>query len=291
MARPSRKGWTSPSRRERDRAFYAWIASAVAILAALALLVSSRADPGQGRRLRGALLDVTAPAWGWARLPVAAVEGWAGAVGDYFGTVERNRALEAALERDRRLMEQRDAYARQNAQLKRLLGVVDAGTGWSRTVAIAGGSSGSDVRSAIVAGGRAQGLRPGQPVRGVDGLVGRVVEVGSGASRVLLLTDAASRVPVRVVRNGRPAMAAGTNGALIEIRYAAPIDGQLRVGDRLVTSGDGGVFPPDLPVAVVTGFDGETPLARPVARLDGLGYVIVQSPWLPPPPPPAEAAK
>jgi rod shape-determining protein MreC len=255
------------------------------------LLVGSRSDSARGEALRGVALNITAPSWSWGQAPAAAVGGWSDAIADHFDTVDHNRRLEHRLRQMRHLVEERDGLARQNRQLKALLGVMEPQASWSRVVAIAGASSGSYVRSAVVAGGRRDGLRSGQPVRNVDGLVGRVTEVGSSAARVLLIIDAASRIPVRVVRTGKPAMVAGINGALVEVRYAAPIDGPLRPGDRLVTSGDGGVFPPDLPVATVEGFDGEIPMARPAARLDGLGYVIVQAPWLPPVPAPAPASE
>jgi rod shape-determining protein MreC len=77
-------------------------------------------------------------------------------------------------------------------------------------------------------------------------------------------------------------MVAGVNGALLEVRYGSPGDEPLRAGDRLVTSGDGGIFPPGVPVAVVTDAAGAPPRARPIARPDGLGYVIVERPYLPP---------
>ncbi len=282
MAWPSRLSWSSLSRRERNRALYAVVASALAVLIGSGLLVSARADPARGAGLRSAAVDATAPLWSWAGRPTDMVNGWFSKMDAYFGTIDRNRYLEARLNRMRVLIHERDALARQNRQLKALLRVVDVGAGWSRVVAIAGASSGSFVRSAVVAGGHRQGLRPGQPVRNVDGLVGQVTDVGESAARVLLIIDASSRIPVRVVRTGNPAMVAGVNQGLVEVLYAAPIDGPLRVGDRLVTSGDGGVFPPDIPVATIEGFTGETPMARPAARLDGLGYVIVQAPWLPP---------
>lgn len=287
MAWPPRQSWTSFSRRERNRALFSAIGSALALFAGLVLLLMSRADPAQGRGLRAAALDGVAPVWAWTKAPLEWAEGVADDVAAYFDAVDKVRELEARIARQQQLREQRDALLRENAQLKSMLRVVEPATRWSRTVAIAGASSGSYVRSAVVAGGRAEGLRVGQPVRIADGLVGRVVETGEHAARVLLLTDMSSLVPVRVVRTGRPAIVAGVNEALLEVRYVAPADGPLRPGDRLVTSGDGGVFPPDVPVAVVTGFRGELPVARPVARMQGLGYVTVEAPWLPPLPPPA----
>jgi rod shape-determining protein MreC len=290
MAWPPRQSWTSFSRRERNRALFSAIGSALALFAGLVLLLMSRADPAQGRGLRAAALDGVAPVWAWTKVPIEWAQGIADDVAAYFAAVDRVRELEARMERLKRLREERDALRRENAQLKAMLRVVEPAGRWSRTVAIAGASSGSYVRSAVVAGGRAEGLRVGQPVRIDTGLVGRVVETGQHAARVLLLTDMSSLVPVRVVRTGKPAIVAGVNEALLEVRYVAPTDGPLKVGDRLVTSGDGGVFPPDVPVAVVTGFKGELPVARPVARMQGLGYVTVEAPWLPPLPPPADPA-
>ena len=133
----------------------------------------------------------------------------------------------------------------------------------------------------MISAGRRHGVAVGQPVRTVEGIVGRIVETGESAARVLLLTDTNSRVPVRVQRTGKPAMIAGINGALLEVRFVAPADGQLRIGDKLVTSGDGGIYPPEIPVATVVRLRGETIYARPAANPEALGFVIVDQPYLP----------
>jgi rod shape-determining protein MreC len=281
MAWPPRRRAPSTSRRERNVALLRGVASVLAVLAGLVLLLMSRADPARGGALRTAALDATAPVWGLVRAPFDAIGRVGDYVDDYFGAVDRNRRLEAELRRLRAREQQRISLVRENRQLKQLLGVVEPQRGWRRVLPIAAASSGSYVRSAVVSGGRRAGLRVGQPVRAQRGLVGRVVEVGGNASRVLLLTDASSRVPVRVVRTGRPAMVAGVNAAHLEVRFVAPADGRLRIGDRLVTSGDGGVFPPDVPVAVVTHIRGDLVLARPFAHPEALGYVIVEQPYLP----------
>jgi rod shape-determining protein MreC len=285
MAWPPRKRGSSASRRDRNLALVRRVASAAVVMAGLLILVGSRIDPAQGGVLRAAALDVSAPVWRAARAPFDWIGRAGDYVGDYFFAVGRNRELEAQLLRHRRLEQHRAALLRENRQLKRLLGVVEPKRGWSRVLPIAGASSGSYVRSAIVSGGRGAGLRVGQPVRSPEGLVGRVVEVGSNASRVLLLGDASSRVPVRVERTGFPALVVGINAARLEVRYMAPTTDRLRVGDRLVTSGDGGIYPPDVPVGVVTTVAGEHVLARPYARAEALGYVLVEQPYLPPPAP------
>ena len=287
MAWPPRQSWTSFSRRERNRALFSVVGSGLAVAVGLVILLTSRADPAQGRAMRETAMDGVAPLWSWAQAPLNWIDAQLQSASDYFAAVDKLRLLRAQRARDDDLRMKRDALARENRQLKALLRVIEPTRGEARAVAISGASSGSYVRSAVISGGRVQGLRVGQPVRSPDGLVGRIVETGNHASRVLLLNDVSSLVPVRVVRTGKPAMVAGINGPLLEVRYVAPADGPLRRGDRLVTSGDGGIFPPDIPVARVTGFRGELPVARPSVRLDGLGYVLVERPWLPPLPAPA----
>ena len=84
-----------------------------------------------------------------------------------------------------------------------------------------------------------------------------MLETGRWASRVLLVTDGSSTVPVRLVRDGTPALAVGRGDGSIELRTLEVGQNPFRRGDLLVTSGVGGLYPPNIPVAVVTGHDGE----------------------------------
>ena len=105
--------------------------------------------------------------------------------------------------------------------------------------------------------GAEKGVKVGNPVMSDRGLVGRVVGVSGGASRVLLLTDVASRTPVLVARTDARAILLGDGGSNPRLGY---LRGQepVRDGDRVLTSGDGGVFPRGLPVGVAAkGLDGQ----------------------------------
>ena len=277
-----RQGRSSHTRRERNRALYARVIGVAVVAAGLVMLIVARVDPTRGGALRTMAIETTSPLWSALRAPAAWASGAIGGIDDYFGAVTRNRQLEAEMRRAVLVRQQRDALLYQNGQLRRLLRVVEPQRRWSRVLPIAGASAGSYVRSAVVGGGQRDGIAIGQPVRALDGLVGQIVEVGGHAARVLLLTDTSSRVPVIVARSGRAAMVAGVNGALLEVRYGAPSDDPLRVGDRLITSGDGGIYPPGVPVAVVVDARRDPPRARPLARPDGLGYVVVERPYLPP---------
>jgi len=77
------------------------------------------------------------------------------------------------------------------------------------------------------------------------GLVGRISGVGNNSARVLFLTDSSSRIPVEVTPSGQKAILAGDNTPLPPLEFVDGVD-QVRAGDRVVTTGDGGVFPPGL---------------------------------------------
>jgi rod shape-determining protein MreC len=112
-------------------------------------------------------------------------------------------------------------------------------------------------------------------VRSSDGLIGRVIETGRWSSRVLLVSDGASNVPVRLVRDGTPAIASGHGDGTIDLKTLELGKNPFRRGDILVTSGTGGVYPPNVPVAVVTAVDGDRTVAKPLADAAGLDFAIV----------------
>src|SRR5690606_36455106 len=93
------------------------------------------------------------------------------------------------------------------------------------------------------------GVRIGNPVMSEEGLVGRVIGVTNGASRILLLTDTASRTPVMIDRTNARAILTGDGSGHPQLAYMRGRD-PVKVGDRVLTSGDGGLFPRGLPVGV-----------------------------------------
>ena len=283
---PSRR---SASRREQNLALIGAVVSGAVVAFGLLLLLVGRVNPEQGSRLRGAALDVVTPVWSVVRAPFDGLARLNGDASDYFDAVDKSRALAAELQANRAPAQRAAALIIENRQLRALLKVVEPRVALVATARLAGASSGGAVRSAVISAGSVDGVRAGQPVRAGAGLIGRTLETGSHASRVLLLTDPASRIPVVIERTGEPALATGANVPLLEVRDRVGSEVPLRLGDRLVTSGDGGVFPPGVPVAVVVRV-AEPPLARPLADPHGIGLISVETAYLPVPPPPAEAA-
>ncbi len=134
-------------------------------------------------------------------------------------------------------------------------------------------SSGPFVRSALLGIGRDRELKPGYPVIDPTGLAGRIVEVGASASRILLVTDINSRIPVLVGRSGTPAILLGDNGPKPRIAHL-PADAVVESGDEIYTSGVGGILPRGLRIGSVVDVQGKLH-ARLYAQLDDLDYVSI----------------
>lgn len=173
-----------------------------------------------------------------------------------------------------------------NRRLRGLLKLRDGAPNTIVTARIVSSTASSTRRFGILNAGSWQGVREGQPVRGPDGLLGRVMETGPNTARVLLLTDPNSIVPVRRIGDGMPALAAGRGDGMVDIRSVDTTDARLRPGDRFVTSGTGGIYTPGVLVARVVRSGSDTAPAQPYARPDTFDFALVSEAFVPPPPPP-----
>ena len=264
------------SRRLQYGLFFGYVAAAAGIVLGFGLILVARYDPIAFQGLRGLALDVTTPFSGTARGLVRGSSEVGGDVGAFVASAASYRAQAAELAAARRqLVEAR--------VLRRLLRLVEQGAQPIATARIAGDSASGNRRYATIAAGRAEGVRAGQPVRGPEGLIGRVVEAGLGSARVILVTDGGSTVPVRVVRTGQPALVAGRGDGGLDVRAPGGAALPLLRGDLLVTSGTGGVYPADIPVAVVSGVNGEIAQARALADPAQLDFAMVLAEVAPPP--------
>ncbi len=287
----------SSPKRSRDR--WWWLVGRLLVvvlcLCSIAMLILNRAAPDAANSLRGAALDVAAPVLDAAGAPVRAGVAGFNWISSYFGA--RKRALKAEREilHLKSLYENNRALKNENMRLRGLISISEPSTRSIRVARVVGASAGASLYSAILTGGAGQGFARGQPVRDVEGLVGRIIEAGRLSSRVLLITDTASRVPVKIERTGHSAMASGVNGPYIHLLYLDP-DAELKIGDHVVTSGQGGLFPPNIPVGTIAAVGRGEPLMRPASRLAGLDYVLIMQPYVEPaliklPPPSSEQAE
>lgn len=214
----------------------------------LALL--SMAAPEFGRTLRGGVLGVLAPFVDVVQTPMRVAAGGAEKIADLGAMqkeLERLRSENTKLESWYHTAQRLQA---ENEQLRESAKRIDDPKASFVTARVVMDQDQAYLRTALIAAGRANGVTPGQAVLDGDALIGRVLEVSDHVARLLLVTDVSSRIPVMVEKTGQRAILAGTNHNTPELRYV-PEDALIANGDRVVTSGHGGVFPPYLPVGVV----------------------------------------
>ena len=274
------------SRRAQYSLFISYVIFIAGVLVGGVLLLISRLDPPAFSALRAGTAEVTAPVSGgvgWVARGIGSIPGW---IGSWFSVHGENARLKDQVTRQEQALLRARAIAYENIRLKKLLAVREPGDDDVVNTRVVSSSASSTRRYALVYAGIAQGVHAGMPVRGPDGLIGRVVEAGPDTARVLMIIDPESVIPVRRLKDGAPGFAAGRGDGMLEVRPIAMANGQFAVGDILVTSGTGGIFPPNVPVAKVTERGRDSALATPLARPDVLDYATVMKAFMPPPPPP-----
>jgi len=235
------------------------VAVIVAMVIGLALLLGDHRGTLQGQAIgasRGALDTVLKPVANVASAPVR----WAGdgvnAVKQYFFAVSENRRLRAEVADLSQWRDRAVALRSDNARYESLLGLKTDPPIPMVGARVIADSRGPFANTRLADAGTEAGVMVGNPVMTEHGLVGRVLGVANGVSRILLLTDVASRTPVLDDRTNSRAILTGDatdDPRLDYLRGADPV----KAGDRILTSGDGGLFPRGLPVGtVVQGIDG-----------------------------------
>ena len=242
------------------------------VVISAAMIVVGKADQVAFQSLRNSVMDGAAPALDMLSRPAAALDAAADRLRGFIAVYRDNVRL--AEENERLLGWQQVALrlSAENAELRDLAKLVPEPAVSFVTARVIADSGGAYARSVMVNAGRDNGVARGQAAMTGEGLVGRVAEVGSRAARILLLTDLNSRVPVIVDGTRQRAILAGDNSARPSLRYV-DAGGTMRIGDRIVTSGQGGVFPPELPVGVVASVDSEGARVEPYAALSRVDYL------------------
>jgi rod shape-determining protein MreC len=261
--------------------FLGYVLAVGGVLFAVLLLILAKVDPRGFAALRGAALDVTSPISSGGRSVVRLFTGSGEAAAHYLAAASENAELKRQLKASRQRVIEARAIEFENRRLKQLLKLTDTATDEIATARIVGSTFDSSRRLATFSAGASAGVRPGQPVRAPEGLIGRVLETGRFASRVLLITDAASTVPVQLLRDGTPALASGRGDGSVELKTLEVGQNPFKTGDIVVTSGIGGIYPPRIPVAIVTNVSRDITVARPLANPSSIDFAIVQNIYQP----------
>lgn len=233
------------------------VAVVVCLVGAVLLLISdARADTSPYQPARAGVESVAGPVGGVFATPVR----WFGSLSDgvrgYFFAVSENRRLKRELAELQPWRDQAIALKNVNARYEAMLGIrpePDVRMVTARSVLDARGPF-SNAR--LLDTGASQGVKVGNPVINEHGLIGRIVGVSGNVSRMVLLTDVASRTPVLVDRTDARAILTGDGSGNPRLEFVRGV-GAVQAGDRILSSGDGGGFPRGVPIGVAAkGIDG-----------------------------------
>ena len=244
----------------------------VLMLVLVGVFILWRIDSPRVERFRIAVIDRVVPNFDWAFAPVTGAANLIKDFQSYRKIYDQNQELRRELQRMESWKEAALQLEQENARLLDLNNVrLDP-----RLTSISGNvlaDSGSPYRQSVLINvGARDGILDGWAAMDGIGLVGRVSGVGERSSRVLLLTDASSRVPVTVQPSGQRGLIIGDNTLAPPIDFVENRD-MIRPGDRVVSSGDGDVFPSGVligHIAVDTGGRMRVRLAADYERLEFL---------------------
>jgi len=242
------------------------------LVTALVLMVATHFAPkatNQARaevfdRLNGVLSVLTVPTQKVTQL-IEHMTGLSDMSSDLARLREENAKLKQWYDRARQL-------EAENASLRSLVKLADLPRTQYATARVIAESGGAFAQSIVVDAGEDEKVKPDIAAMTGEGLIGRVMSVSDRTSQVLLLTDVNSRIPVVIENSRHRGVLAGDNSPQPQLLYL-PDDAAVTVGERVLTSGHGGIFAPGLPVGVIISADQGRIRVQPFADLRRLDFV------------------
>lgn len=226
------------------------------------------------QHIRMAVVDMATPALEVAVWPFHKMAKGIEGVQHYFFVYEKNIDL---LEENKYLRRQLAVLSNVKAEslrLKKLLNAVKEVEYSYITARVVGNAMNPFSRSMLINAGKKEGIKKDQAVINEDGLIGRIVEVGETSSRVLLITDINSRVPVVSMASRERVLMAGDNSEEPELLYV-PMETSLQQGEQVITSGDGKVFPSGLAVGIISAAKDNAYRIKPLVKWNNIENVTI----------------
>lgn len=280
MAPPTGRRWVG-NKKEQMGLFAGYLAAITIALLGAALLVVSLVRPETFAGLRSMAVDLASP------MGSAGAEARVGSrnffedIAGYYRAGRRNAELQRELEIARVRLAEAAAIQQENERLKATMRLASDDPAPVAVGRLIGSTSTSTRRLAFLSVGRRDGVRPGMPVSSAMGLIGRVVEAGNSSSRVLLLTDSESMVPVRRATDDVVAFAEGRADGSLRLRLINLGINPVKEGDVFVTSGAGGLFRPGIAVAVASEITRDGAVGQLLSNPAATDFVLVEPIWQP----------
>ncbi|MEO1108694.1 MAG: rod shape-determining protein MreC [Pseudomonadota bacterium] len=263
--RSQRDDYTAPLRR---------LLLGIVVLCLLGIFIVWRIDSPRVERFRAQVVDAVVPSMEWAMVPVTATVNLVRDFQSYQSLSEQNQELRSELRLMRAWKEAALQLEQENARLLDLNNVrLDPRLTYITGVVMA--DSGSPFRQSVLLNvGARDGIVDGWASMDGIGLVGRISGVGPDTARVILLTDASSAIPATIQPSGQTALIAGDNTPAPAVEFLENRE-LVRPGDRVITSGDGGVFPAGLLIGQIAEDPGGRLRVRLSADFERLEFLRV----------------
>jgi len=195
-------------------------------------------------------------------------------ISDIAKVYDQNKLLKSENAQMRSQLSEAASVQEENIKLRRLLKFSPAEHLSHISARVVGESSANYRNSAIISLAQNQKVKTDSAVVNESGLVGRIIEAGKKSARVLLLTDINSRIPIISQNSHEHAIAAGSGGDSLNLIYLPELS-KIKVGEQIITAGDGGMLPQGLPVGVVTSIEKNSIKIKPFVDFYRLEYVSV----------------
>ena len=244
------------------------------VILLVGLFLLWRIDSPRVERVRMEIIDRVIPNFAWTTYPLTEAVNLIRSVKSYARIYQQNQELRRELQQMKAWKEAALQQEQENARLQDLNNV-RLDPKFVKITGVVLADSGSPFRQTVLLNiGKRDGIVDGWAAMDGIGLVGRIAGVGERTSRVVLLSDTASRVAVTIESNGQTALLVGDNTSNPLIDFLEDPE-TVRPGDRVMTSGDGGVFPPGILVGQVTQTQSGRLRVRLAADMRRLEFLLV----------------
>ena len=253
------------------------VLTAVMVIAGVALLFLARGHNPVVSNLKTHIADIVTPTVDWLSQPVSGIR----------SMVRDKEALLNAFEENVKLREENDTLRRWQSVAQSLKAENDSLRALAKyepvsqisyiTARVSSQSPAGYAASLMINAGAAEGIKTLQPVIDSYGLIGRITEVGDHSSRVLLLSDSTSRIPVVTANTRQHALAAGTGSEdeLLRLSFVGGDSANIPLGEQVATTEEAGLIPGGIVIGTVFRRDKNGLLVKPLRPLAQSEYVRV----------------
>ncbi len=246
----------------------------IVFFAAIGMIVFSSMNPQATEAIRTKAVDSFAPVLSVVTTPV---QNAATVLRDISGLAtmqSENQRLMAENERLREWYQTALLLQAENKSFRELLNLKEEAAKTFITARVMSDAGNAFANTLLLAAGKSDGLKKGQAVMSGQGVIGRVIEVGDKASRILLITDINSRVPVLIEDTSQHSILAGDNKTAAKLMHLPP-ESRVNDGARIITSGYGGIFPPGLPVGIAHNDEKRGIIVKPLSDMNKITFVRI----------------